>query len=305
MLAWRLSGNTLIDNYGNNFTRVSYWKSHLMQKEAILSADLIDIIFEGRNKEYGAYELRKSYNRRLFISIGCMLLTCVFLFFGSLLAGNDDRIPAPMMTTEIQLVRAAEKEPEPLPPPPQKAVQQKVATTRYTDPVITNDELVTDEDQLKDMDELEDTQIGKLTVDGDKNIEYVAPPVERAIAGTPTIKPEVEDYESTFTSVELAAKFPGGLAAWKRYLERNLNAQVASDEGAPVGRYTVKVQFIVDKEGNISNIQAIDVPTECTACGAEAVKVISRGGRWEPAVQNGRKVRYQAIQHITFEVAPE
>ena len=91
----------------------------------------------------------------------------------------------------------------------------------------------------------------------------------------------------------------------EKYLERNLNAQVASDDGAPVGNYTVKVQFIVDKTGAISNVTAIEVPKACPSCGPEAVKVIKRGPAWEPAVQNGRNVIYQAIQHITFQVAEE
>ncbi|HEX8278791.1 MAG TPA: energy transducer TonB, partial [Segetibacter sp.] len=92
---------------------------------------------------------------------------------------------------------------------------------------------------------------------------------------------------------------------WKRYLERNLNANVAADDGAPTGNYTVRVQFIVDKEGNISNVSAIEVPKACPSCGPEAVKVIKRGPKWEPAVQNGRNVIYQAVQHITFQVAEE
>ncbi|TDH27353.1 energy transducer TonB [Segetibacter sp. 3557_3] len=277
-----------------------------MQKDAILTADLLDIIFEGRNKAYGAYELRKFYNRRLFIAVGMMMLTCFFLLLGSLLAGKNNNGPVLKYMTEVQLENAPDKKPEPLPPPPPlKPVQQKVAATKYTDLIITKDELVTEEDQLKVMAEMEDTQIGKLNVEGERNIDYVAPPAERAIGGTPAVVNKVEDYDRTFTQVEIEAKYPGGLAGWKRYLERNLNAQVAYDEGAPVGRYTVTVQFIVDREGNISNVRAIDVPMECRACGAEAVKVILRGGRWEPAVQNGRKVTYQAIQHITFEVASE
>jgi protein TonB len=93
--------------------------------------------------------------------------------------------------------------------------------------------------------------------------------------------------------------------AWKKFLERNLNSQVAADDGAPAGSYTVKVQFVVDKEGNISNVTAIDVPKQCPTCGAEAIKVIRKSNKWEPAIQNGRPVVYQVVQHITFQVLQE
>src|SRR4051794_17130679 len=58
---------------------------------------------------------------------------------------------------------------------------------------------------------------------------------------------------------EKEAKFPGGPQEWRRYLERNLDANVAAASNAPPGIYTVKVQFIVDKEGKISNVQAVSV----------------------------------------------
>ena len=80
---------------------------------------------------------------------------------------------------------------------------------------------------------------------------------------------------------------------------------MAADDGAPAGNYTVRVQFIVDKEGNISNVSALDPPKTCPSCGPEAVKVIKRGPKWEAAVQNGRNVIYQAIQHITFQVVDQ
>ncbi len=99
------------------------------------------------------------------------------------------------------------------------------------------------------------------------------------------------------TKVEQPAKFPGGDEAWKRYLERNLNTKVS----APKGVYTVHVQFIVNKDGSISNVKA-EAPKDCQACGQEAENLIRKGPKWEPAVQNGRNVVYQAVKDITFNV---
>ncbi|TDH25233.1 hypothetical protein EXU57_14100 [Segetibacter sp. 3557_3] len=105
--------------------------------------------------------------------------------------------------------------------------------------------------------------------------------------------------------VEKEAVFPGGPEAWRSYLEENLDASVAARSKAKPGIYTVKVQFIVDKDGNVSNVNAIEVPKDCSRCGKEAVRVIKQGPGWEPAVQYNRRVIYQAIQHISFQVSEE
>ena len=141
---------------------------------------------------------------------------------------------------------------------------------------------------------------------GIRDESFVAPPAE--IKGTGVVEaPKIKEeyYEKIFTKVEKEARFSGGMEGWKKYLERNLNANVAANDGVPVGSYTVKVQFVVDKDGQVSNVQAIEVPAACPDCGPEAIKVIQKGPKWEPAIQNGRKVIYQAIQFITFQVAEE
>lgn len=103
--------------------------------------------------------------------------------------------------------------------------------------------------------------------------------------------------------VEREARFKGGMEGWKRYLEKHLNASVAGNAGAPVGNYTVKVQFVVSKEGIVSNVKTVSIPAHCKACADEAVSVIVNGPEWEPAIQNNEPVLYQAIQYITFQVA--
>lgn len=104
---------------------------------------------------------------------------------------------------------------------------------------------------------------------------------------------------------EREARFPGGLEGWRRYLEQNLNSNVAADANAPSGMYTVKVQFIVTKEGDISDVKTISVPDKCGPCALEAVRVISNGPKWEPAIQYNKPVIYQAIQHVSFQVAED
>jgi len=279
-----------------------------MEANKILNADILDIIFEGKNKEYGAYELRKTYNRRITTAIGVMALVCLLLFLSQIFGRDDDSDKNQIIVQDVQLEdikKAEEPKPEPPPPPPPpKAEPPKVEITKFTPPKIVKDEEV--KEPPPPVEKLEDTRIGTINQEGKKDEGFVAPPVEEAGTGVVEAPKRVEeDYDKVFTKVEKEAKFPGGLAGWKRYLERSLNANVAADDGAPMGNYTVKVQFIVDKTGAISNVQAIQVPPACPSCGPEAVKVIKKGPAWEPAVQNGRNVIYQAIQYVTFQVAEE
>ncbi len=103
-----------------------------------------------------------------------------------------------------------------------------------------------------------------------------------------------------FDSVEKEAAFPGGTGEWIKFLERNLNASVPVEKDAPMGRYTVLVQFVVDKTGAVSDVHAL------TNLGygmeQEVVRIIKLSGLWEPAMQNNRPVKAYRRQPVTFVV---
>jgi periplasmic protein TonB len=110
----------------------------------------------------------------------------------------------------------------------------------------------------------------------------------------------VEINNGIFQKVDKEAEFPGGSRAWRTYLEENLRADVAAKKKAPLGKYTVIVQFIVELDGSISNI----VATTNYGYGMEkeVIRVIKKGPKWIPAEQNGRKVKAYRRQPVTFEV---
>lgn len=114
-------------------------------------------------------------------------------------------------------------------------------------------------------------------------------------------KKEVE--ASLAAKPEIPASFPGGKAAWLKYLERNLNIDLPVKKGGPPGTYTVIVQFTVHEDGFLSNIKALNNPGYGTA--EEAVRVITKGPKWEPAQQNGKKVASIVKQSITFVISEE
>lgn len=101
--------------------------------------------------------------------------------------------------------------------------------------------------------------------------------------------------------VQKPAEFPGGQKGWVNYLERTLNRDLLVNTNAPVGKYSVVVSFIVDKEGNVANVKAENNPGYGTM--EEAIRVIQNGPKWIPATQNGVNVIYRHRQAIVFGVS--
>jgi protein TonB len=276
-----------------------------MDVNKILSADILDIIFEGRNKTYGAYDLRKTYNKRITYALIGTLIICGLLVISSVVANSSKKKAVEVIAQDVNLenMKQDEKKPEPPPPPPPpKQEPPKVEITKFTPPKIVKDEEVKDKDEIKEVEKLEDTKIGTVNQEGTKDEGIVAPPVESGTGKVEAPKQD-EDYDKVFTVVQIPAEFPGGLPAWTKYLERNLNRDLPVNNGAPPGKYTVVVSFIVDKNGGISEVQSENDPGYGTK--DEAVRVIKKGPSWKPAVQNGRNVIYRHKQSITFVVSEE
>lgn len=274
----------------------------MMDVNKILSADVLDIIFDGRNKAYGAYELRKSYSKRLIAALAIILGLSLLIFISSLLAnsGNKNKQVATVVE-DVKLEEVKEeKKPEtpPPPPPPKMPEPPKIEIAKFTPPKIVKDEEVKEDEKPPEVEKIEEAKIGTINQEGTKDEGIVAPPVEGKGTGGPVVVPGTgdEDYDKIFTKVENEAEFPGGPEAWKRYLERNMNYPESAMENGTQG--VVRVQFIVDKEGNISEVQAVNSPGDGLA--EEAVRIIKRGPKWKPAEQNGRKVISRKIQSITF-----
>lgn len=275
-----------------------------MEISKILSSDILDLLFEDRNKAYGAYELRKTYKKRLTVALLCTAAVALLALGGSLLAGslkkNEGKIKVTELTLE-ELKQEEEKKPEPPPPPPPKQEPPKVEMTKFTPPKIVKDEEIKEEEKPPEVEELKDTKIDVVSQEGIKD-EGLAPAVVDEGKAVVEEKKE-EDENKVFEKVEVEASFQGGERAWRQYLERNLDPNVPVENGANEGTYTVTVQFIVDKEGKISDVRALS--NHGHGMEEEAMRVIKRGPNWIPAVQNGRQVKAYRKQPITFVVAPE
>jgi protein TonB len=270
-----------------------------MEINKILSADVLDIIFDGKNKQYGAYELRKTYNKRLTKAIIITLGMVLFAFLGTVLSSviaKNATEKIEVLDTQMAEVKKNDAPPPPPPPPPPKAPPPpEINQVKFTPPKIVKDEEVKADEKIEEI--KDDQVISTKTVESDNKNAIVQAPVEDK--GTQIVEaPKADDEDKIFTKVENEAEFPGGQQAWIRYLQKNLNANAPVDNGAAPGTYQVIVKFIVSKDGSISDVQ----PETKHGFGMEdeAVKIIKRGPKWTPALQNGRNVNAYRRQPITF-----
>jgi periplasmic protein TonB len=268
-----------------------------MEANKILDANILDIIFDQRNKEYGAYDLRKNYERRLTRAVLVMLLVVVLLLLANMLLGAiKPGTTAKIMVKDYDLVKVEDKkkiDPPPVLPPP-KQIEPVVRTLKNMVPIIVNDDVQPDE--MPEQKDLDDARIGNVNTPGIGDPGTPVTPVDEH-KGVVDAPKKTDDTETIFTRVEIESEYPGGASAWGRFLNKNLvipEEAIANGEGG-----TVLVQFVVDTEGNVSDITAVTGPEVLRPA---AVAAIKKSGRWEPAVQNGRKVKSYKKQPITIRV---
>jgi protein TonB len=280
-----------------------------MEKNTILKTPLLDIIFEGRNKEYGAYELRSHYNGRLTKALGITFGLGVIVFLSSFLGGFK---AAPAGRIEINdtviLEPITPVEPPPVIPPPQQ-IEQPVATTAYNVPKIVPNEEVKPDEMPPEITDLEKTKIANVTQEGDPFVDVVAPPVT---TGGVVEGPKQDEADKVFLKVEIEAEFPGGAGAWKKFVSREIERNI--DELQDDGKSgSVVVMFIVDKEGNVSEVKASPCESSgipnCLGAGTKlaeiAVNAIRKGPKWKPALQNKEHVKAYRRQLVTFQLSED
>ncbi len=265
-----------------------------MDKNKILESSLLDLLFEDRNKAYGAYDLRKTYNRRVtkaMMGTGTIVLLAVT---GTLLARSFKPVVAARPKFDMLVVEEIKDKPKEPEQQPKKTEVQQVKTIQYTAPVIAPDEEATPVPENEDLDK---AVIDTHTQEGIDDPRVADPaPVDD---GKGIVDTRPNDNEP-LSVVEIDAKFNGD---WVNFLRRNLDPQVPVDNGASPGRYTVIIQFVVDREGKVSDIK----PLTNIGYGMEeeAVRVLKRSSQWTPAIQNGYNVKAYHKQMVIFEVTEE
>lgn len=271
-----------------------------MEANKILNSDILDLVFEGRNKEYGAYDLRKKYNKRITLALGItggILLAVMGASFlsNALAPSNNDDVE--VRDVVVQNIQEAAPPPPPPPPPKPPPPPPQLETAKFTPPVIKKDEEVRKE-EIPPIEKLAEVVIADKSQEGVKDEGLIAPVVDK---GTQVVETKpVEDENKVFEKVEIEASV--NLPLWRRHLETQLARYIedAASNGMAPGQYTVNVRFLVERDGSIADVKALNDPGNGLASGA--VEVVKRGPKWAPGEQNGKKVRSYHTQPITFQI---
>jgi len=269
-----------------------------MSKLNIFKTEWIDMVFEGRNKAYGAYQLRsenpKTTTRALFI--GALLFAAAIAgpvvknIISEQLAKGEEESKDKIVETALLPPPPKEDLPPPPPPEPPKSVNDQV---KFPPPEVVKKELVRDEDPPT-VEDLKTADPGQKNVKGDKDAEIVIDqPTGDGDKGA-----EIVDDNKVYTAVEVQAGPSGGLQAFYKKFANSFNdAEV--DEG--VSQIKVMLSFVVEKDGSFTDVKVLRDPGY--GAGKEAIRVLKNMPNWKPAIQNGRPVRSQFTLPITIQVA--
>ncbi len=244
----------------------------------------LDVVFEGRNKSYGAYDLRQKSTKTSLIALGIGALLFAFSVGAPGLLGNlfdglgkeDASLDKKIVTIKLPPKDKPKDLLPPPPPPPPPPVQSQV---KFVKPVVAKaEEVVEEPPKVK---ELEKVKTGAETIKGDPDA-----PISIEKPGDGDVKVVEEDPNILYNSagIEVKPDFPGGIAKFYSFVGSNFN--VPEEEGL---KGKIFVQFVVEKDGSLTDIKVLrDIGF---GTGAEAIRVLKKCPRWAPGEQNGKKVR--------------
>ena len=274
-----------------------------MSKIDLISSDWVDLVFEGRNKAYGAYRLRKSTTKRNVLAMVAVVLLLIVAFIILTVKNFVDEQRAKVAMTQVaeltnydQPKKKAEVKQKKVEVEPERVLERVKSSIKFTAPVIKKDEEVKPDEELKTQDELMSTKtaIGTFDVKGNDDANGEILKAKEVIAEPEP--PKHEEENKVFDIVEQQPLFPGGPAALMKYLSENTKYPVVAQENGVQGRVTV--QFVVEKDGSISDVhvlRGVDPSLD-----KEAVRVVKSMPRWTPGKQNGITVRVNYRVPVLF-----
>ncbi|RKR81467.1 protein TonB [Mucilaginibacter gracilis] len=258
-----------------------------------------DVVFKDRNQAYGAYQLRQqnanNTNRALAIATSIFVLALALPTIinwinhftpkaDEIYTVHDYLIEPPIKIEKPQIIKAQ----------PQKQVRAQHDMIRDFPPVVKPGATETPPTDK----ELEKADPGPQTIKG----QLDASPVIDEIAGpkeTPGSTEHRDNSQDIFITTEIQPTFPGGEAAFGRFLSDHIRYPAVAKENNISGR--VFLQFVVEKDGSLTDMKIINNPG--SGLGEEAARVLKTSPRWKPGIQNGKPVRVQFTIPITFNLA--
>ncbi|WP_426476157.1 energy transducer TonB [Chryseobacterium sp. CBSDS_008] len=255
---------------------------------------LDEIVFENRNKEYGAYDLRHQYPRLLtksfIIGTALFLLAAlspfIYLTIKNLTAPPKQEVKADLVDIiEEEPIIEQPKEEEPPPPPPPKEEEKIEVIQNVVPEPVKAPKIETPPPPISK--QLE-TTTGLNNQEGVKAPAYTPPPPPPS-TGTKasTVEVKANNPNEIYKDVDQSAEYPGGMGALRKFLGDNFDTSLM--EGGE-GTLKAKLKFVVEKDGTVSAV-TIEEKSPNADFNSEAVRVVKKLKKWTPAKRNGESVR--------------
>ena len=275
-----------------------------MAKIDLISNECSDIVFQGRNKVYGAYQLRRGTGKRNIWSMVFVAAVAAVAYLGlaaynSYQAAQKAKFEAEMEASLIETKKQAKVEKKTEAPKVEQVqkVEKVKSSIAFTPPVIKKDSEVKPEEEMKTQDELKETKtaIGAFDVKGN---DEAGGTVLKAVEEIATPEPPKQEAEQNkvFDVVEQQPQYPGGMGALNHWLASNIKYPVMAAENGIEGR--VVVQFVVERDGSVSGVHVVRGVDP--SLDKEATRVVSAMPKWIPGKQNGSAVRVKYTVPVTF-----
>ena len=273
-----------------------------MAKIDLIDNGWVDLVFEGKNHSYGAYQLRKETGKRNLMAILVMFAIGVAIAAFVAIKGvvenamkQDVAIEADVELAKLAEKKEAKVEKKEEPKVEKVEVEKVKSSVKFVPPVIKKDSEVKPEEELKSQEELNktNTAIGAFDVKGNDEAAGEVLKAKEVIAQP---EPPKEEETKVFDVVEQMPSFPGGPSALMQYLSSNIKYPVVAEENGVQGR--VVCTFVVERDGSITDVRVIR--SVDPSLDKEAVRVVKSMPKWIPGKQNGSAVRVKYTVPVTF-----
>ena len=273
-----------------------------MAKIDLIDNGWVDLVFEGKNHSYGAYQLRKETGKRNLMAILVMFAIGVAIAAFVAIKGvvenamkQDVAIEADVELAKLAEKKEAKVEKKEEPKLEKIEVEKVKSSVKFVPPVIKKDSEVKPEEELKSQEELNktNTAIGAFDVKGNDEAAGEVLKAKEVIAQP---EPPKEEETKVFDVVEQMPSFPGGPSALMQYLSSNIKYPVVAEENGVQGR--VVCTFVVERDGSITDVRVIR--SVDPSLDKEAVRVVKSMPKWIPGKQNGSAVRVKYTVPVTF-----
>jgi len=263
--------------------------------------DITELVFENKNKDYGAYELRRSKvrNTSLSFTIAVLLVFSGFvtpwIWYRIALEKEKNTAQKPVVQKKIVSYSELSAPPpiEMIKPPSRQVVLKKKSTVKFLTPVAKPDEEVPEElDEIPTMDDMARIDPGVTTVEGDSLAYEVQEVDEVLLDGGPSEPIKVYDF------VEKMPQFPGGEEALLKFIYSNIEYPKIALEYQIEGM--VAAQFIIGTNGKVRDI--IILRSLEPSCDEEVIRVIKMLPDWEPGYQFNRAVPVKYVLPVKFKI---